>query len=261
MCIERYEDGPYNKFSYGIRIGNVEEQSWSYKVGIESKDILMQINGQDAKDLTTAEAEDEMFGKRPCQLIFQSHRRLDVKEDYEAALEAQMLGDEEDPHLEKYFEKAVEDYVPNITNYLPDSQDVYHKSFYLSPGVLKMFPSTFLLFCVAIFIVPAFLVVYANSDTNSRHFFPQLAPWLLVLPALYVMAYIAHTAKGSPSKFWVVLSLVGSGVVLLVVADLLLIDVYEKGPAFSYSSDCGAWAKSGNSRRHSTSQQHGIRTV
>jgi hypothetical protein len=121
-------------------------------------------------------------------------------------------------------------------------QDVVESLTTMSPRVLQMFPSGFLMFCFGIFSVPMALVVHLSFDPTVQMFMPQFSWTVYVLiPVLCVLTFFVHLLReGRPSRFFITATLIVSCVLLLILSDTWLLQAYQKAPAFA-SSDCMSW--------------------
>lgn len=115
------------------------------------------------------------------------------------------------------------------------------KDFIMAQRVLNVFPVGFLLFCVAMFVMPIYLVLNVGEDPTARQWFPHLTRIVIVLPVLYFITLLVHQFKGRPSRVLVTLSLIGSCLVLLIISNILLMEAYEMTPMFAAESDCMSW--------------------
>lgn len=106
-----------------------------------------------------------------------------------------------------------------------------------------MFPTAFLLFSLAVFVMPIYLVWSVGEDPNTKQWLPRITRLVMILPVVYFITFWVHVFKRAPSRLFITLSLIGSCVMLLIISDGLLIDAYEKGPMFASVGDCMSWGE------------------
>lgn len=110
----------------------------------------------------------------------------------------------------------------------------------IPPGFVKMFPTTFLLFTLSLFIIPIYLVIYFGSGVNEKKWLPGGSLVVVILPVLYATTFIIHTITRKPSRIFIMLNLLGSCVMLLVLGNIYLNAANQQAPMLD-STDCLSW--------------------
>lgn len=108
------------------------------------------------------------------------------------------------------------------------------------PGMVKFFPSTFLLFSLSLFIMPIYLVLYIAIGVNEKRWLPGGSMVVVILPIMYFLTFCWHTATRRPSRICIMLSLLGSCVTLLVLSNITLNAASQTAPMLG-STDCLSW--------------------
>jgi len=229
FSFDKVENGPAESFNFAMCVTEVQPGSWAERSGIEAGCIILRVNGEDVSAMSTEQLREKLQYTRPFSLFLQ---RPGV--GWAPAVERNMQDDEEGDFTATA-KKIHQDYVADVS--------VSKALVQLAPSVMNMFPLAFLLFSLALFVLPSYLVWYVGEDVNARMWFPHITRLVLILPAVYIITYIAHVIKRAPSRFFVSVSLIGSCVMLLVISDLILLEAYEKGPMFASENDCMSWGE------------------
>lgn len=104
-------------------------------------------------------------------------------------------------------------------------------------NVMEMFPSLFTTFCFAVFGTPIVLCHHVGRDPQVLFWIGDYIDWVLFLPLLFVWAHIYHVIFRVPSKFVMVICLIGSCVVILYACQHVMLDAYDNANAFT-AIDC-----------------------
>jgi hypothetical protein len=103
--------------------------------------------------------------------------------------------------------------------------------------VMGMFATLFSALLVCTFITPLYLAYHVGSDDQVQFWIGSYINWVFILPPVYVVTHFYHVITKRPAKLLVVLSLIGSCVVILVLADRVLLDAYDRANEFE-AKDC-----------------------
>jgi hypothetical protein len=108
--------------------------------------------------------------------------------------------------------------------------------------MFPLFPTVFLMFTVAMFVMPIYLVLYVGEDPSTQQWFPHVTHIVVVLPIYYVLTFLVHMGKGAPSRMFITVSLIGSCLTLLIISNFILMEAAQMAPMFASASDCLSWA-------------------
>jgi hypothetical protein len=230
---EKVEKGGADYFNFVLCVTEVEKDSWAELAGIQVGDIILRLNALDVAPMTKEMLQEKLAAIRPFTLY------LEHPSDFGGGTEG---APEENEYASKgyYFSDTFNAAKKASVGFIANPSKTI---FEVPPGVLKMFPTAFLLFSLAIFVMPCFLVWYVGQDLNAQQWLPHLTNLVFILPFVYIITFIAHVLKKGPSKLFVSLSLIVSCALLLIVSDVLLMDAYEKIPLFAASGDCMSWGE------------------
>lgn len=108
-------------------------------------------------------------------------------------------------------------------------------------ATMRIFPAMFSFFLLGTFSMPIWITYHIGVDENVKQWI-STKTWLVVFLFIpYAVAHVIHQVKGHPVRLVLVTCLVGSSVVLLLVADYVLLAAYKKGNAFA-AQDCDTFA-------------------
>jgi hypothetical protein len=108
----------------------------------------------------------------------------------------------------------------------------------LSPGLAKTFPTAFLMFCFGVFAVPIAIVLHTGGDPTVNYFVAHYRSSVLILPVVFVIAYLLHLNNGGqPNRIVITATLIFSCIFLLVLSEVYLIETFHKAPLLA-STDC-----------------------
>jgi len=102
---------------------------------------------------------------------------------------------------------------------------------------LRAFPLLFSFFCLATFSVPIWTMYHIGEDINVKHWITTKTWYVLFLFVPYMAAHAIHTAKGRPVRTVLVSCLVGTCIVLLLLADGVLVSTHSLAEELA-SQDC-----------------------
>jgi len=218
-----------------MAVTEVDLGSWAHETGIQVGCTILRVNDEDVAPMTVQELTMKL-SCRPLQLLLQKPSDSGAMAQagtvdwasWKQAAKPEPMNTNED-----YYEAVLDVAKDDVTKSLFGS----------TSGVLKMFPTIFLLFCLAVFVMPVYLVLYVGEDPTTQQWFPKITNFVLILPALYIVTCLFHMCSGRPSKFFVTISLLGSCMMLLIISDILLLHAYEKGPMFASATDCRSWSE------------------
>jgi len=104
-------------------------------------------------------------------------------------------------------------------------------------GFHNAFPSLFTKFCLSVWIVPIWVTYHTGQDVNVKHWFTHLLLYAPFLLALYAAAHVIHVIHGAPARVPMVMSSLGSCVVLLLLGNWMAIES-QKLSTYLAADDC-----------------------
>mmetsp|Transcript_907 Transcript_907/g.2268 ORF Transcript_907/g.2268 Transcript_907/m.2268 type:complete len:251 (+) Transcript_907:29-781(+) len=104
-------------------------------------------------------------------------------------------------------------------------------------NVLGIFPSGFTLICITILLGPVIKGATVAFDPDVEFWLGELPKLLVAPPLLVLIAHFIHWWAKGPSKFAVVLALCGSGGMLMLCGNEILVKALALGGGFQ-STDC-----------------------
>jgi len=106
---------------------------------------------------------------------------------------------------------------------------------------MELFPALFTIFCFVVFIIPIWLTYHIGQDDQVQQWITQWAWIVLFLPLLYLGTHVYHVLHGVPNKILVLACLLGSSTLILILADVVLLQAFHKGNEFG-AKDCNSFA-------------------
>lgn len=109
--------------------------------------------------------------------------------------------------------------------------------------MLGIFPMAYTFFCVFIFVSPITKLARVVNDSQVYHWIgeaPQVVVWLPVI--FIVFAHILHRQRRGPNRLAVIISLIGSSVVLLILSHTVMTRSVILGSQF-FSTDCTSFGE------------------
>jgi len=106
-----------------------------------------------------------------------------------------------------------------------------------SVDYIDVFPTMFNAFLFGLFIIPIWLTYSIGRDGQVRYWIGTFCSVVLLLPIGYLMLYAFHVSRRRPSKWGMIACLLGSCVVILLIADYTLLQAYSVGHLLM-SRDC-----------------------
>jgi len=108
----------------------------------------------------------------------------------------------------------------------------------LSPAMARTFPTAFLMTCFGVFAVPMAIVLHMGGDPTVMQFVAHYHKVVLILPAIFILAYIVHMrSRGQPNRIVITVTLILSCIVLLILGETYMVTAYQKVPLLA-STDC-----------------------
>jgi len=107
---------------------------------------------------------------------------------------------------------------------------------------LRAFPILFSFFCLATFSVPIWTMYHIGEDINVKHWITTKVWRVVFLFVPYVAAHAIHTIKGRPLRLVLVTCLVGSCIVLMLLADSVLVSAHALAEQLA-SQDCNTFVR------------------
>jgi len=107
---------------------------------------------------------------------------------------------------------------------------------------LRAFPILFSFFCLATFSVPIWTMYHIGEDINVQHWITTKAWCVVFLFLPYIAAHAIHTIKGRPVRMVLVSCLIGTCVVLLLLADSVLVSAHSLAEQLA-SQDCSSFVR------------------
>lgn len=107
--------------------------------------------------------------------------------------------------------------------------------------LVSMFPLMFTLVVSLLYVIPIWILYNTGQDPEVMRWITTKLWVVLILPALYAITHAVHFCSSGPNRILVTLCLVGSGMLLFCLSELVLLRAYSAGIAF-VSKDCDTFA-------------------